>query len=60
MPVFGFCNSKCKYEVYTKEETYSKEEVNNLMENVSVSNYSYGTSEPTGGADGDIYDQYFD
>lgn len=26
---------------------------------LALKNYSYGTSEPTGGSNGDIYDQYF-
>lgn len=31
MSVFGFCNNKCKHEVYTKDETYTKEEINNSL-----------------------------
>ena len=28
--VYGFCDNKCKHEVYTKDEVYSKEEVDLL------------------------------
>lgn len=48
MPVKGFDDSKNKKDVYTKEEMDKK-----------IGNYSYGTEAPTGGKDGDTYDQYF-
>lgn len=32
----------------------------NQLSALAKSNYSYGTDAPTGGADGDIYDQYFE
>jgi hypothetical protein len=63
MSVFGFCNNKCKHEVYTKEEVDTKlEDVENILNlgTISKYNYSRGTEIPTGGSDGDIYDQYFE
>lgn len=80
MATYGFCENKCKHEIYTKEEVdtkvgeietnlYTKEEVEAAIDNsiaalnlgtISTRNYSRGTAAPTGGSDGDIYDQYFE
>lgn len=38
------------------EETYAKK---NILGTIADKNYSRGTAVPTGGQDGDIYDQYF-
>ncbi len=38
------------------DDYVSKEEAGTIVER----NYSVGTEAPTGGSDGDIYDQYFD
>lgn len=32
----------------------------NNLSGLATSNYSYGTEAPTGGSNGDIYDQYFE
>lgn len=79
--VFGFCNNKCKHEIYTKEETEAaiteaiaslgldEEKAEKLITEaitalylgtISSHNYSRGTAAPSGGNDGDIYDQYFE
>jgi hypothetical protein len=81
MSVFGFCNNKCKHEVYTVEEVeqviseaisslgLGKEEAEALITEaisslylgtISSHNYNRGTAAPSGGNDGDIYDQYFE
>jgi len=80
MATYGFCENKCKHEIYTKDEVntkiseteakfYNKTEVNEAIGNsiaslnlgtISTHNYSRGTAAPTGGSDGDIYDQYFE
>lgn len=86
MATYGFCENKCKHEIYTKEEidtkiegieldsyskseTYTKTETGAAIDNsiaalnlgtISTHNYSRGIEAPTGGADGDIYDQYFE
>ena len=68
MATYGFCENKCKHEIYTKDEVYNKTEVDTAIDNsiaslnlgtISTHNYSRGTAAPTGGKDGDIYDQYF-
>ena len=55
--------------VTTLNQYYTKEQVDNLMEDVSSSlnlgtiathDYSRGTATPSGGSNGDIYDQYFE
>jgi hypothetical protein len=81
MSVFGFCNNKCKHEVYTKEEVeqaistaiaslgLDEEKAEQLISEaiaslylgtISSHNYSRGMATPSGGNDGDIYDQYFE
>ena len=79
MSVFGFCDNKCKHEVYTAEEVEQAiaEAITSLgIENpeeliseaiaslylgtISSHDYSRGTAIPSGGNDGDIYDQYFE
>lgn len=69
MATYGFCENKCKHEIYTKDEVYTKTEVGAAIDNsiaalnlgtISTHNYSRGTAAPTGGSDGDIYDQYFE
>lgn len=49
--------------------TYTKEQVDNLMGDVASTlnlgtiathDYSIGTATPSGGSNGDIYDQYFE
>lgn len=78
MSIYGFCDNKCKHEVYTKEEVERliAEAIASLgLENpeeliaeaiaslylgtISSHNYSRGSEAPSGGNDGDIYDQYF-
>ena len=60
MAIYGFCDAKCKYELYTKEEIdenfISKEEVDEIMATPITS----GTTTPsnTEGNDGDVYLMY--
>ena len=71
MPVNGFKENKCKEEVYTTEEvdgklsgksntghTHTMANITDLG-TISSHNYSRGTAAPSGGSDGDVYDQYF-
>lgn len=66
--------SKCEYDVYTKEKiddllskipiSYTKNEIDTTVQslNTSINNcqkkITSGTSEPSGGEDGDIYIKY--
>jgi hypothetical protein len=66
--------SKCEYDVYTKEKiddllskipiSYTKNEIDTTVQtlNASINNcqkkITSGTSEPSGGEDGDIYIKY--
>ena len=62
--VKGLCEkTKCFFDVYTvnyiDNNLYKKEEIDKMLGTISSHNYSRGTSTPSGGSDGDIYDQYF-
>lgn len=50
-----------KSEVDTQIETVNNSitNINNNLGTISRKNYSIGTTTPTGGSNGDIYDQYF-
>lgn len=66
--------SKCEYDVYTKEKadallseipvSYTKEEIDASIQTLNTSingcqkKITSGTSDPTGGSDGDIYFKY--
>ena len=63
MATYGYCEKKGKHEVYTKEEV--EQAIANAVASfnlgtISSHNYSRGTGVPSGGVDGDIYDQYFE
>lgn len=63
MATYAFCENKGKHEVYTKEEVETAIDNSIAALNlgtISTHNYSRGTAAPTGGSDGDIYDQYFE
>ena len=50
-----------KSEVDTQIETVNNSitNINNNLGTISSKNYSIGTTTPSGGSNGDIYDQYF-
>lgn len=57
--VKGLCETtKCWFDVYTKEA--SDEKFIKTDDSLTNITYSRGTEAPSGGKDGDIYDQYFD
>lgn len=63
MATYGFSENKGKHEVYTKNEMdVAIANIKNTLNlgTISAYNYSRGTVAPTGGSDGDIYDQYFE
>ena len=58
--VKGFCEkTKCMFNVYTTDYIDTNFYKKNDLGNIVTKNYSRGTSAPSGGKNGDIYDQYF-
>ena len=49
-------NGITENEVNTKLDDYTK---TSDLGDLATTNYSYGTAAPSGGSNGDIYDQYF-
>ena len=62
MAIYGFCDAKCEYEVYSKEEIdekfYNKTEADEKMK--SATPITSGSTTPSNaiGNDGDVYLMY--